>query len=516
MAAGASRVIIPEQPGGRPRRRRENGRGSSVLSVRAWPGYGVLGLLSLPLGLLGSAFWLGRHVRPSADEWCFLPSVRDHGITGLVGKFYLTDNGRLGNGLLVGAYAKYGVAGHQWFGLVSGVVMLGLLWAVTVLLLRLTGRTAPRGVPLFVASMVTVVFLFASLNTYKTFYWPASSVSHTVAPVLACAAAVPLLWAGSRRGRVAAGACALVMGAFLGTLSEETSVVALVVLLTLLLLGHRILVPRARAHARAWCLAGGAGIVIGTLLLLTSPGSRNRRARYDAGTGSMFAPESLAGSLDGFLDILGTLFTTWWYLGALAAGVVLALLTGKRKGHAPVLLPCRPLFLLGTGTVTFLVAGYVCTVITYPLFGPHVVFAHRTWNDYLLLYVVLLVGAGALLGRALRGRALRGHATRGRASRTCAVATAAGAAMCVAVCIGLAFPLGELGESMRVRAEKWDHQDHWLRERAARGARVLPYKPLSVSGMGEPFAHRGGKTWPARCVADYYHLERITRAERLP
>ncbi|MFJ9030744.1 DUF6056 family protein [Streptomyces sp. NPDC102274] len=432
--------------------------------------------------------------------------MRDHGITGLVGKFYLADNGRLGNGLLVGVYAKFGVAGHQWFGLVSGVVMLGLLWAVTVLLLRLAGRTAPRGVPLFVASMVTVVFLFATLNTYKTFYWPASSVSHTTAPVLACAAAVPLLRAGSRRGRVVAAASAFVVGAFLGTLSEETSVVALVVLTALLLLNRRILVPRVRAHARAWCLAGAAGIGIGTLLLLTSPGSHNRRERYDAGTASMFAPESLAGSLDGFLDILGTLLTTWLYLGALAAGVLLALLPGIREGRAPVLLPCRPLFLLCAGTVTFLVAGYLCTVITYPLFGPHVVYAYRTWNDYLLLYVVLLVGAGALLGRAWRGRA----------TPTRAVATAAGAAMCVAVCVGLALPLGELGENMRVRAGKWDHQDHWLREQAARGAWVLPYKPLSVSGMGEPFGGKGRRIWPARCVADYYHLKRITYTEKLP
>lgn len=503
MAAGASSVISREQPDGRPRGERGNGRG---VSVRSWTKYGVLGLVSLPLGLLVSAFWLGRHVRPGADEWCFLPSVRDHGIAGLVEKFYFTDNGRLGNGLLVGLYAKFGVAGHQWFGLVSGVVMLGLLWAVTVLLLSMAGRTAPRGVPLFVASMVTVVFLLASLNTYKTFYWPASSVSHTAAPVLACAAAVPLRWARSRRGRIVAVAAALVVGAFLGTLSEEASVVALVVLTALLLVSHRVFTPRPRAHARAWCLAGVAGIGIGTLLLLTSPGSRNRRERYDARTTSMFAPESLADSLGAFLDILGTLLTSWQYLGAVAAGVLLALLTGKREGHAPVLLPCRPLFLMGAGTVTFLAAGYLCTVITYPLFGSRVTTASRTWNDYLLLYVVLLVGAGALLGRALRRHGWR----------TGAVATAAGAAMCVAACVGLAVPLEELGRAMRVRAEKWDHQDHWLRERAARGARILPYKPLSVSGMGEPFGGKGRRNWPAGCVADYYHLKRITYTERLP
>ncbi|WP_336320244.1 DUF6056 family protein [Streptomyces lavendofoliae] len=503
MAVGASSVTVPPDPGEGPGSGREGGGDPRGARRRAW----TAALALLPLGLLAAAAYLGRYVRPSADEWCFLPLVRDEGVSGLVGKFYFTDNGRIGNGLLVGLYAKFPVAGHQWYGLVSGVVMLGLLWALTVALLRRAGQDVPRGVPLLVASMITAVFLFATPNTYKTFYWPAASVSHTLAPVLACAAAIPLLRARDRRGRVTALAVVLLAGVFMGTLSEEASVVALVVLSGVVLFAGRLFTERVRAYARGWSLAGMAGVAVGTLLLVTSPGSRNRRERFGAETTSMLAPESLTASLRGYVRILETVLTTWEYAGAVAAGVLLGLLASRRPG-AParrVLLPCRPLLLTGLGAAAFLVSGYLCTVITYPVFGPRVVTAERTWNDYLLLYVLLLVAAGAFLGRALR---LRGAGT--------GAATVLAAALCVVTVLGLAAPLYELGHDMRVRAQKWDRQDRWLRERAAEGAKVLPYKPVSVSGMLEPFSANGTRPWPARCVADYYHLDKVTRGTRLP
>ncbi|MGW6746066.1 DUF6056 family protein [Streptomyces sp. NPDC055025] len=497
-------------------------------------------LLPLPLALLGTASWLGGYVRPSADEWCFLPTVRDNGISGLVEKFYTVDNGRVGNGLLVGLSTKSGATGHQWFAPVSAVVVLGVLWAVTGLLLRAAGRTAPRGVPLLVASMVTVVFLLATPNTYKTFYWPASSVSHTMAPVLACAAAIPLRWAHARTARAAAVATAFMAGCFVGTLSEEASAVALVVLTAVLLLSGGILTARVRGYARAWCLAGLTGTGAGALVLLTSPGSRNRRERFGAGTASAVAPDSLLESLRAFLEILGTVLTTWQYLGAVAVGVLLGLCAGagagggRGAGGAPALLPRRPLLLVFAGTLTFLVAGYLCTVIAYPLFGSRVTGASRTWNDYLLLYVLLLTGTGVLLGRAcVRGQARaraqarartrnggrgRGRHREGRGRRAwpTALTAAAGAAVCGAVCFQLASPLGQLGHDIRVRAERWDRQDLRLRTEAARGARIVPYTRLPISGMGEPFGGPGPRTWPAGCVADYYHLERITDARRLP
>ncbi|MFJ2439730.1 MULTISPECIES: DUF6056 family protein [unclassified Streptomyces] len=506
MATGTPSVTAPRPPDGTSRPSDTDSTGALGSRAPAWTRYGAPALALLPLSLLVMAAWLGRHVRPGADEWCFLPQVRDHGIAGLIGKFYFQDNGRLGNGVLVGLYAKFGVAGHQWFGPVSAVVTLGVLWAVIVLVLRAAGRTAPRGIPLLVAAMATAVFLLATVNTYKTFYWPGSSVSHTLAPVLACAGAIPLLRVrSSRAARRTAAGIALATGVFMGTLSEETSVVALVVLAALLISGRALFTPEVRSYARVWCLTGAAGIVVGTVVLLTSPGSLGRRDRYGAQTASLFAPESLGGSLTGFLDILGTVLTSWSCPGAAAAGLLLGLLVRERGGRAPVLLPVGPGRLLLGGALTFLVAGYLCTLITFPLFGQGVSRASRTWNDYLLLYVLLLVGAGALLGRALRSRGWYAGAS-----------TVLGAAVCAAVCGGLAGPLGGLGQEMRVRAERWDRQDQRLREGAARGARVLPYQPLSVSGMGEPFGGKAHRAWPAKCVADYYRLEKITYAKQLP
>lgn len=505
MAVGASRMTTPhepDEPSGPPGRGKGGGPWfSSRVTVCA-----VL-LAALPLGLLAVAAWLGRHVRPSADEWCFLPVVRDHGVAGLVGKFYVTDNGRVGNALLVGLYAEFPVAGHQWYALVSGLLTLLVVWTLTVLLLRRAGQRAPRGIPLLVAAMVTAVFLLATPNTYKTLYWPAGSVSHTLAPVLACAAVVPALCARGRRGRTAALVTVVLAGILIGTLSEETSIVALVVLSGLLLTGRRLVTERAWPALRTWALLGAAGIAVGTAVLMTSPGSRRRRTRFGAETTSMISPESLAASARGFARIVETVLTTWPYAGAVAAGLLLGLLARPGGTGSVLRRPFRPLPLAACGVLTVLVAGYLCTVVTYPVFGARVSSVARTWNDYLLLYVLLLVAVGALLGRALRTRMPRPWA---------ALAAAVAATVLAVSVVGLARPLHQLGQDMRVRAGQWDRQDARLRAGAASGAKVLPYTPLPVAGMLEPFRDRGRIGWPARCVADYYRLDAVTYSTRLP
>ncbi|MFF1832935.1 DUF6056 family protein [Streptomyces sp. NPDC058231] len=505
-AADLSRTTLPEQPRGQVLPVADGAAGT--WSVPSWAGLWPAALCLAPLGLLGVAAWFGRWVRPSADEWCFLPVVRDQGLAGMIGKFYLGDNGRIANAVMVWAYAKPGVAGHQWFGLVSGTVMLGILWAVTASALRRAGLTAPRGVPLLVASMVTAVFLLATPNTYKTFYWPASSVSHTMAPVLACAAALPALRARSRTGRRAATAVVLLAGLCMGTLSEEASVVVIVVMSAVALLARPVFPGRRRAAVRVWCLAGIGGTGIGTLVLFTSPGARIRRGRFGTDGVSFLAPDPLLGALRDFGHILGTLLTTWAYLGAVAAGVLLGLLVRGGDGRR-VTLPRRwPLF-GGAGVLVFLLAGYLCTVVAYPVFGRSVVTSSRIWNDYLLLFLAVLVGAGALLGLALGRRARRSGAVRAAGAAVCA-------AVCAVVCVALTVPLGRLEGDMRVRAVAWERQDRWMRARAAAGARVLPYTPLPVAGMVEPFRHHGRRVWPNTCVADYYRLDRITYAPRVP
>ncbi|MFJ9393959.1 DUF6056 family protein [Streptomyces californicus] len=488
--------------GGRARGRDEGRPGSRS---RPWTALWVTALALPPLALLAAAAWAGRWVRPGADDWCFLPLVRDEGVAGLVGKFYLDDNGRLANALLVGAYAKFQVAGHQWFPLVSGVLVVAVLWVVAVLALRRAGLRTPRGLPLLTAAMTTALFLFATPNTYKTFYWPAASVSHTLPPVLACAALIPLLLARSVRGRAFAVVVALLAAAFLATLSEETAIVVVMVLLAALLVSGRVVAAPQRAFVRLWCAAGIAGTAAGALVLITSPGSRNRRERFGAETTSLLSSDSLAASLRGFAEITVTVVTTWQYVGAVAAGVLLGLLCRRADGATPRPPAHWPL-LVTTGVLVLLVSGYLCTVIAYPVFGARVSApsANRLWNDYLLLYVILLVGAGALLGLAFRRLA----------PRTASPAKAVCAALCVLACLGPAIALTHLGTELRDRAEKWDAQDHRLREGAAAGERVLPYERLVISQMLEPFSEGGRRYWPGGCVADFYHLDRVTDGSR--
>ncbi|MFD4118769.1 DUF6056 family protein [Streptomyces niveus] len=461
-----------------------------------------VGLLALPpVALLATAAWVGRLVRPGGDDWCFLPQVADGGLSAIVDKFYSVDNGRVANAVFVWAYARFGVAGQQWFGLFTGVLVLALLWAFLATVLGGTRIRVPRGAPFLVASLVTVLFLLGSPNTYKTFYWPAASVSHTLPPALACAAVIPVLRATSRRSRVLVLISVFVMGLMLSTLSEETGVVAVVVLATALLISGRVF-PEARRHFLRLCCAGGiAGIVIGGVILFTSPGAQHRRERHY--TVSALAPETLLASLRGFAHIVITCLTTWQYLGAVAAGALLGLLARAPRGClAPVK---NQLLCAGAGAVALLVSGYLCTVITYPAFGPTVVTSTRLWNDYLLLYILFLVFVGTLIARAWPHRVL-----------WTGPAVAAGAGMCVLVCLSLGTSLTGLETDMAVRAGKWDRQDTRLRGGATAGAKILPYERMPLREMTEPFGAGGRIAWPAVCVADYYGLESVTRAARRP
>ncbi|ROQ68809.1 hypothetical protein EDD93_3291 [Streptomyces sp. 840.1] len=464
-------------------------------------------LTVFPLALLAASFWIGRLVRPGGDDWCFLPVLRDDGVSGMIGKFYLHDNGRIANALMVAVYGAGGVAGHQWYAVISGLLILAVLWALVPAALSRTGRTVPRGVPLLVASMSAAVFFFASPNTYKTFYWPASSVSHTVAPVLAAAAVIPLLRARSHRGRILALCVAAVAGLFIGTLSEGTSIVSGVLLCTALLLSLRSRPGPARARTRLWCGVALAALVAGLVIIYTSPGSLHRRDRFGTGATSVLDAGSLADALRTFGDILGTVLTTWTYLGALAVGVLLGLLLRERGPAGDGPLRGRPMVPALAVVAAFLVSGYLCTLVTLPAFEHNMLtYGTRTWNDYLFLLVLLLAALGALLGDALR--------TRARGTAAVPLATGAAAVLCAAVCVGLAVPLAGLAHDMDVRARHWDRQDRWLREKAAAGAEVLPYVPASVGQMRDPFGNHGRSVWPAPCTAQYYHLKRITYSTR--
>ncbi|MEU5127985.1 DUF6056 family protein [Streptomyces mobaraensis] len=465
---------------------------------RWWP---VL-LCVIPLVLLAYAAWAARWVRPGGDDWCFLPVVRDGGLSAMVDKFYFKDNGRVVNAVLVWAYARFGVAGQQWFAPASGVLTLLLLWAFCAAALPATERRLPRGTALFVAATVTAVFLFGSLNTYKTFYWPAASVSHTLPPVFACAAIVPLLRATSLRGRALALCTAGTTGAALGMLSEETTVVALVALGCTVVISGRAIHATRRSFVRLWCAVAITGLVIGMLILYTSPGALHRRQTKNASI--MLAPASLWESGYAFTYITLRCLTAWPYLAAFAGGLILGCLL-VRASPERVTRAKNEALLIRSCVVVLLVAGYACTVIAYPAFRTGVMTSTRLWNDYLLLYVLFLVYAGALAACAWHRR-----------GRKVATALAAGTAVYAVVCLGLAASLAVLDSDMAARARAWDQQDTRMRSQAAAGVPVLAYRRLPIRKMTEPFGQDGRKTWPAQCIARYYRVQDITNATGKP
>jgi hypothetical protein len=458
--------------------------------------------------LLAAASLLGLEVRLSGDEWCFLPQVRDEGIGAVVHQFYAYQNGRLFNGMVVEAFSALGVHGLQLFPAVSALVTVTVLWGLARQVWRVMDLGGPRGLRSLAAVTVAVLFLLGSANTYHTFYWAGANESHTMPPVLACAALWGALAARSPRQRTVALMSAALSGVCIALWSEETTVVCVVVLGGVLLFGRWLFAARVRTYAARWALCGLVGLAVGMTVLMTSPGLHKRRLSY--GPSSPLATESLRQALDYWAVTLAEILMTWQYAAALALGVLIGLhaVGGRPAAFAPV----RLRFLVPLSAAVFLVCGYAATVVVIPL-GHAIPHITRLRNDYLLLLILLFVVYGTLLGRAIPVRVNRGRAGR----------KATAVAVCALVVWGVAAaslipPLYALGKEMRVRAAQWDRQSEWLHRQAAGGATTLPYKPLPIQGLAEPFqlARPRPTDWVARCAAQYYRVDTMTRSSVLP
>ncbi|MFC4471139.1 DUF6056 family protein [Streptomyces xiangluensis] len=458
--------------------------------------------------LLAAASLLGLEVRLSGDEWCFLPQVRDEGVGAVVHTFYAHQNGRIFNGMIVEAFSVLDVHGLQLFPAVSAMVTVTVLWGLARQVWRVMGLEGPRGLRLLAAVTVTVLFLLGSANTYHTFYWAGANESHTMPPVLACAALWSALAARSSRQRTMASTGAALLGVCIALWSEETTVVCAAVLAGVLLCGRWLFAARVRAYAAKWALCGLGGLVVGMAVLMTSPGLHKRRLSY--APSSPLAPESLWQAFDYWTMTLAQILTTWQYVAALALGVLIGLhaVGGRPVAFASV----RLRFLVPLSAAVFLACGYAATVVVMPL-GHAIPHVPRLRNDYLLLLILLFVVYGALLGRVIRARL-----NPGRTGWTAGVVAVCALAVWGVAIVSLVPPLYGLGKEMRVRAAQWDRQNEWLHRQAADGATTLPYKPLPIQGLAEPFqlARPRPTDWVARCAARYYRVDAISRSSVLP
>ncbi|MCK1815774.1 DUF6056 family protein [Streptomyces sp. XM4011] len=428
---------------------------------------------------------LGRYVRPTSDDWCAAWKTRELGIHGITWDFYTTQNGRVANAFLNGVTYTAGLLGPQLLptllllALTGGLVVLGRTLTVR------TGREAPLPALVAAALVLPALLVYASPLPYQTLLWAPATISHTLPAIIGLWLVNAALWAQrrGRRARRTAIACALAAGVFLGTLSEAFSAAAGV----LAALAALAALPRRRTrdgrYVLAWCTAGCLGLAAGLALLYTSPGARARR-RVHPPPGDPFSTTELTATVRDWLRVwewIAGSAGSWVWLGAATAGLLL----GLALRTAPLALP--PL-----AVVAALRVGYGPSGWTY----------YRTWNSFLLPLLLALCLYGLLAGQAL--------ATRLRRPRTRTVAALLTTAATLAALAGLLPEVRALTSETRARAAAWDAQDARIRAETAAGATTVGYQPLHIAGLTEPFmAKNAAGDWAARCVAGFYHVDRI-------
>ncbi|MCP3757899.1 DUF6056 family protein [Streptomyces sp. TBY4] len=511
----------PPESGQRERTRPGNGR---TLLRGVLPVVAVV-LVAAAGALVAVGCFLGLYVRPTSDDWCAGWKARDLGVFGITSDFYMTQNGRITNAFLSGLVYADGPAGTKILPTVIAVAFtVGLVLLGRDFVRFLGGR--PRVLVLTACALVVQALVyFAGPRSYQVLLWAPATISHTVPSVVGVWALLLALRTADRPRaavRVAGLAAAFLIGFAMGTLSEPFTLVSglLAALVGLLCLPRFGLARNWRPFT--WCLVWCSGLLVGLVVLYTSPGARWRRAQQPPKE-SMLSSDELRATFEDWLHMWDSVTGRPAYLGAAAVGFLLGLAVvlgrGRRCGPGPaagpgtgkpprtvprgtlaaLLLVPVPVVLLGSfAVVVGLRSGYGPTGWTYA----------RTWTSYLVPMELALCGYGALLG-AWGGRRLRGRRTAGPALLAGAVVTGCLALASVAVLVPDVRRLTTVTVS---RSVAWDAQDARIRAEAGRGATDVGYKPLYIGGLAEPFFTRTyERDWVAACVAKWYGVDRIHR-----
>jgi hypothetical protein len=506
---------------------RANGKGTTVSrpvapgTIRGFSLVIGAALLLVTGSLIAYGLYIGHYVRPTSDDWCALVKTRDLGVWGITKDYYDTQNGRLANAFVTGLVYSLGLLGPQLLPVILSVSLAFGLALVFRKIWFVLGWRIPFLVLLAAASAISAVLYFASTNPYQALLWAPATISHLLASVIAVWVLLLALHAAAATGRwQRPAALALVLGAavFVGTLSEPFVAMGGLLAGTGLLLSIPGLRARRDWFPAAWCATACVGLLTGFAILYTSPGATWRRAQ-DKNAPSLLSGRQLRGTVHDLHHILNVVTGQWIYLAAVAVGLLVGLATEQvrrdvgeaeraprpRWARWAVLTLPIPLVLIGAFAVALgLRQGYGPTGWAYV----------RAWTSFLIPMLLTLALYGVLAGRRLRERFVTENAAGGaRLVPAVAIAMVAAAAFVLTASANLVSPLRTLDRVAAERAKQWDEQDAGLKAAAARGQSVVPYQQLRIGGLAEPFTLRTySQDWAAACVAQYYHVDRLTKA----
>ncbi|MFF0474371.1 DUF6056 family protein [Streptomyces sp. NPDC004284] len=463
--------------------------------------------------LLSVGAFLGVYVRPTSDDWCALWKARDLGVMGITSDFYRTQNGRITNAFLTGVLYSDGMRGPK---LLPAFLVLALgagLFLLAREVLRALRLPFPVVATATAVLMLEALLFLAGTRSYQVLLWAPATLSHTLPSVIGVWAVLSAVWAARGRrpwARPVAVGSAVLLGTAVGTLSEPfVAMSGLIAAAAGVLCLPRLGLARDR-FASTWCAAWCLGLLIGTVLLTTSPGARWRRAQQPKRPLSL---SEIGATFQDWSRVWETIGGQWAYAGALAAGVLLGLAVTLGARHRPsdpaprTSRPARgtllaisvlpvPLIALGSLVATYgLRSGYGAGGWTYA----------RTWTSFLVPFLIALCGYGVWLGHRI-GRRL--------GFRSFLTALAAGVAGVVAVAgtAALVTPTRALTTSTVARSLAWDRQDARIRAEAAAGRTDVTYRPLHIGNLAEPFFTTVyARDWAAQCAARYYGVDRLSR-----
>lgn len=464
---------------------------------------GVGGALFVALGPLAL---LGLYVRPTSDDWCLIPLADRGGFTAVVDNVYSMQNGRLGNGIVLGAiFVVYGTASKLLPGLM--LVTLGLafwaLWQQVLARTRLAdaGTAGLAALPLSAATVIAL--LLAKPHRYQTLYHPPTIVSHVLPVLLALVILVAVLaLRRGRRGLLWASVAAFVGGLGLGTFNEAFTAVCLVSAVAGVVVWW--LAPRHAVHWRV-VAAGTAGLVLGFVSVYFSPGSQNRQQLIH--TRSLLDLKIWTYTAESWVRVFTTVFTSGegllLVLVALVVGAVLVPGAPRRVGGRVLVAA-----LLVPGAWAVLASVAATFVLSYS-FNAQLVNRERTWPSITVTVLTAVAWYAVLAGRWLGGRLRALASNRLRGAVLLAVVGLPVLLVAGASAADLVRDVRDLTTITVLRARAWDVQQDVLRRQVAAGATTLAVRPLPIDGLYEPFYPNRRGAWPASCAPAFYGVQKV-------